>query len=152
MAEGSDEEHKHTVSPAVTDRFTGFSAVHGPPAKITSGLNGVDWIFGFYSTSAFEQYQFLWGNRKKYRENSDCFFSTETSIERPHEFAYARMSHDRVQPPLALSKHLPCLRVGKGYCNFAKLHLILLAEVFMYHLLQVCVAVWWVIQYRNSGN
>jgi len=27
MAEGSDEEHKHPVSPAVTDRFTGFSAI-----------------------------------------------------------------------------------------------------------------------------
>ena len=37
---------------------------------------------------------------KKYRENSDGFFSIETSVERPHEFAYARMSHDRVQPPL----------------------------------------------------
>ena len=43
------------------------------------------------------------GNRKKYRGNSDPFFSTETSIERPHEFAYARMSHDRVQPPLVSS-------------------------------------------------
>ena len=60
------------------------------------------WIFGFYSTSAFEWYQFLWGNRKKYREKSDRFFSTETAIERPHEFTYARMSHDRVQPPLEL--------------------------------------------------
>jgi len=27
MAEGSDEEHKHPASPAVTDRFTGFSAI-----------------------------------------------------------------------------------------------------------------------------
>jgi len=27
MAEGSDEEHKHLASPAVTNRFTGFSAI-----------------------------------------------------------------------------------------------------------------------------
>jgi len=27
-------------------------------------------------------------------------------IERPHEFAYARMSHDRVQPPLAWTHHV----------------------------------------------
>jgi len=27
MAEGSDEEHKHPVSPAVTNHFTGFSAI-----------------------------------------------------------------------------------------------------------------------------
>ena len=27
MAEGSDEEHKHPVFPAVTGRFTGFSAI-----------------------------------------------------------------------------------------------------------------------------
>jgi len=27
MAEGSDEEHKHPVSPTVTDPFTGFSAI-----------------------------------------------------------------------------------------------------------------------------
>jgi len=27
MAEGSDEEHKHPVSLAVTDPFTGFSAI-----------------------------------------------------------------------------------------------------------------------------
>ena len=27
MAEGSDEEDKHPVSPPVTDRFTGFSAI-----------------------------------------------------------------------------------------------------------------------------
>ena len=27
MAEGSDEEHKHPISPAVMDRFTGFSVI-----------------------------------------------------------------------------------------------------------------------------
>jgi len=27
MAEGSDKEHKHPVSPAVTIRFTDFSAI-----------------------------------------------------------------------------------------------------------------------------
>ena len=83
MAEGSDEGHKHPVSPAVTENDL-----------------GVEWIFGFYSTSAFEWYQFLWDTYKRYWENSDHFFSTETSIERPHEFAYARMSHDHVQSPL----------------------------------------------------
>jgi len=33
MAEGSDEEHKRPISPAVTDRFTGFFAIplfHAP--------------------------------------------------------------------------------------------------------------------------
>ena len=39
------------------------------------------------------------GHSKKVPRNSDGFFSTETSIQRPNEFAYARMSHDRVQPP-----------------------------------------------------
>ena len=52
----------------------------------------VDWIFGFYSTSTFEWYQFLRDDHKTYRTISDCFFSTETTIERPHIFTYACMS------------------------------------------------------------
>ena len=35
------------------------------------------------------------------------FFSTGTTVERPHEFAYARMPHDRVQLPLA-----SCIKPG----------------------------------------
>ena len=43
-------------------------------------------------------------NHKNYQENSDRFFSTETTIERLHKFACTRMSHDRVQPPLPITQ------------------------------------------------
>ena len=43
-------------------------------------------------------------NRKNYRENSDRFFSTETTIERLHKFAYTCMSHDCVPPPLPITQ------------------------------------------------
>jgi len=36
-------------------------------------------------------------------KSTEKIFTTETFIEGPHEFAYARMSHDRVQPPLKWS-------------------------------------------------
>jgi len=59
-------------------------------------------ILRFYATGALEGYQYVRGNRKKYWEKSDRFFNTETAIERAQEFAYAPMSHDCVQPPLAV--------------------------------------------------
>ena len=100
MAEFSDEEHQHPVSPAVTDRFTGFSAILLLHASYSQNDLGGErgWldIRILLRYSVFEWYHFLWDNRKY----SDRFFSTETSIERPHEFAYTRMSHDRVQPPV----------------------------------------------------
>jgi len=45
-------------------------------------------------------------------KSTDCLFSTETTIERPHKFTYARacMSHDRVQPPLVI---IFCLLSGR---------------------------------------
>jgi len=55
---------------------------------------------------------------KNYREQIvTVFFSTKTSIEKPHEFAYARMSHDRVQPPLG---PLHAMSLGHGIVLFAR--------------------------------
>jgi len=71
MAEGSDEERKHRLWPIVSPASLPFRSFTQP---YNQNDLGVDWIFGFYSTSAFEWYQFLWDNRKKTPRKFWSFF------------------------------------------------------------------------------
>jgi len=68
MAEGSDEEHKHPVSPAVANRFTGFSAI--PPfhaalqPKWPRGWTGLTEFSDSTPLALSNDTNFFWGNQK----------------------------------------------------------------------------------------
>jgi len=54
MAEGGDEEHKHPVSPAVTDPFTGFFAIPQPYSQNDLGVERGNWHDALQSLEAID--------------------------------------------------------------------------------------------------
>ena len=137
MAEGSDEGHKHPVSPAVTDCFTGFSAILLFHAALQTKWPR-DWmgLTGYLDSTplALSNDTNSFGIIDKSTEKfwSFFFFSTETSIERPHEFAHTRMSHDRVQPPLGSSVGIRVQnnwRISLVNYLFSSLHKVVTAQL-----------------------
>ena len=101
MAEGSSEEHKHPISPAVTYRFTGFSAIPVFHAALQpkwprgwTGLTGYSDSTPLALSNDTNSFGVI---EKKYRENSDRVFSTD------RETAWIRLPTYvtwPVQPPL----------------------------------------------------